>query len=48
MGFDFAASASAFVAGSQVGVLDGGEAMLRRWRVRTCGIVCDVPSVFAK
>lgn len=43
-----AAAASCFVAGSQVGGSDCGGGMLRRWRVRTWGIVDGVARVLAK
>ena len=43
-----AAAASAFVAGSQVGVSVGAGSMLRRCKVRQCGIVDFVLRVWAK
>ena len=42
------AAASAFVAGSQAGASVGAGSMLRRCRVRQCGIVDFVPRVWAK
>lgn len=42
------AAASCFVAGSQVGGWERGVSSVRRWRVRTCGMVDGVAIVAPK
>lgn len=48
VGVPDALAASFFVAGSQVGGVDNGVLRVRRWRVRTCGMVDGVFIVAAK